>query len=659
MGNENFLNITELDFDTLKQSFKDYLRSKEKFNGYDFEGSSMNILFDILAYNTHYAAFYASMVGNEMFIDSASKRDSIISHAKLLNYVPKSTTSARATINLRSTAPGTINRGTTLVGTYTNENNRTESKVFTFVEDYEYEQVGVNNWQISGAILNEGILQTITYVYDSRNREKKFLIPIDADITTIRVKIRQSAAAADDDTEVWYRATDFSMLGGEEKVFFVQAAYDDQYEVYFGDGVLGKPLSNGNIVYIEYLQSTGEEGNYYSSFTPPPNTVLTVVSPSVGGSAAEDVTEIRKNAPKAFVAQNRSVTASDYESVVMGIYPQAETVKVWGGEDNDPPQFGKVFISVKPNGGMTISDVDKKMILEELKKKAVVGVIPEVVDPQFLYAILTVTTNFNPAKTTLSRNEITNLQREAILSYFDNTLEKFDTPLYLSKLNKLLDEVDSSILGTNIKTLIEQRIKPSTRYATFVDLKFYNQIFHPYPGHKGSIRSSPFGYRNSVGEVKSCFIEDDGYGKLHIVTTQNNGKKIVEKDAGEIDYNTGSVVLFKFKATDYGSSDHIKIRVQPVTDDIFAMKNKIITTDRQSLSLSALTKEETERYLTNGNVDFRDSLSVRGLIPEGPVVVSAGAGIQSPSPFYTPPVPPQPPLPNSVPITLPTIGRLL
>lgn len=657
MANENFLDITELDFDGIKQNFKNYLRSKQKFNGYDFEGSSMNILFDVLAYNTHYLAFYASMVGNEMFIDSATKRDSIISHAKLLNYVPRSVSSAKATLNLRRTTSATINRGNYVLGTYVNENNQTQTRVFTFLEDYEYKQVGVNDWRVDNAFVYEGVLQTLTYVYDTRLREKKFLIPANADISTIRVQIRQSASAADNDIEYWYRATDFSMMGSTEKVFFLQAAYDGQYEVYFGDGILGKPLLDGNIVYIEYLQSSGEEGNFYSSFSLP-STTITTISPAVGGSSTEDVTDIRKNAPKAFVAQNRSVTARDYESVVLSIYPQAETVKVWGGEDNDPPQFGKVFISIKPNGGMTISNFEKETILAAIKEKAVVGVIPEVIDPQYIYAILTVTTNYNPAKTTLSRNEISALQREAIVEYFDTTLEKFDTPLYLSKLNKILDEVDSSILGTSVRTLAEQRIRPSTRYPAFVDLKFYNRVFHPYDGHKGSVRSSLFGYKNSVGEIKSSYIEDDGYGNLHIVSGEGGAKRTISKNAGKIDYNTGNLTIFEFKPVDFGNLDHIKIRIQPGSDDIFAMKNKILTIDRASISMNTFTKEESERTMRSGTQDFVDTLAAQGLLPDGPVVVSDGEAIRSPSPFYVPTLPPPPPLPNAIPVVLPTIGRL-
>ena len=510
MANENFLDITELDFDTIKANFKKYLQSKQRFNGYDFEGSSMNILMDILAYNTHYMAFYASMVGNEMFIDSASKRDSVISHAKLLNYVPKSITSAKATVTLKRSTSSTINRGNFAVGSYVDENNRTVSKVFTFIEDYEFTQFGTNDWRVEGASLYEGIIQTLTYVYDSRLREQKFLIPEDADISTIRVKIRQSASAADDDTELWYRATDFSQIGAMEKIYFVQAAYDGKYEIYFGDGILGKNLEDGNLIYIDYLKSSGDEGNFFSSFSFSGSSVTTTTA-AVGGSLPEDIVDIRKNAQKAFSAQNRSVTSKDYESSIMSIYPQAESIKVWGGEENQPPQFGKVFVSIKPNGGLKISDLDKKTIANSLKSKAVVGIVPEIVDPEFIYGILVVNTSFNPTKTTLSRNEISSLQRRTILDYFDTTLEKFDVSLYTSKLNKLLDEIDPSIMGTQIKTLIEQQIRPSTRYPTLVDLKFYNRVFHPYDGHRGGVRSSTFGYKNSVGDIKESYIEDDGY----------------------------------------------------------------------------------------------------------------------------------------------------
>jgi hypothetical protein len=205
--------------------------------------------------------------------------------------------------------------------------------------------------------------------------------------------------------------------------------------------------------------------------------------------------------------------------------------------------------------------------------------------------------------------------------------------------------------------MVEQRIRPSTIYPTFVDLKFYNRVFHPYEGHVGSVRSSLFGYKNSVGEVKSCYIEDDGYGNLNIVSGQGGTKRTVSKNAGKIDYFTGNLTLFEFKAVNFGNLDHIKIRIQPEADDIFAMKNKIITTDRSSVFISVLTKDEMERVLRGGTKDFIDYLNVNGLIPDGPVVVSGAEAVRSPSPFQLTGLPSTPPLPNSVPIVLPTLGR--
>lgn len=654
--NDNFTNITELDFASIKSNLIEYLKSKQKFSGYDFEGSSMNILMDLLAYNTHYMAFYASMVGNEMFLDSAAKRDSIVSHAKLLNYIPRSQTSARAIINLQKSTAGTINRGAYLTGTYTNEENQSITKVFTFLEDYEYEKQSANVWTVSDAIIQEGILQTLTYVNDSRNREHKFLIPADADITTVRVKIRQSENSVTDDTESWYRASDFTLLGPDEKVFFVQAAYDGQYEVYFGDGILGSQLGNGNIIYIEYLQNSGTNGNFFSTFSLAATTITTLLA-SIGGQDPEDVTEIRKNAPKAFAAQNRTVTPGDYESVIATIYPQAETIKVWGGEDNVPPQYGRVFVSIKPVAGLLLPSVEKKNILAAIKAKAVVGVVPEIVDPEYLYAVLNVTTTFDPAKTSLSRNEIVALQKAEILNYFDTTLEKFDVSLYGSKLNKLLDSVDSSILGTRIDTLIEQQIKPSIRYPTLVRLQFHNPLFHPYEGFQGSFRSTSFGYKNSVGAVKICFLQDDGYGKISIINGSGATKKIIVDEAGKIDYYTGNITLFAFKPEHYGTLTHIKIRVPPSTDDIFTMYNKIITTTADSIIVKTFTKDEIARFIRSGTQDFNEALVAKNKIPDGPVVVQNGTALQSPSPFFVPNLPATPPLPNAVSINLPTIGR--
>jgi hypothetical protein len=655
MANENYLDITELDYDGIKANLIAYLKTKPRFAGYDFEGSSLNILMDILAYNTHYLAFYASMVGNEMFIDSAARRDSVVSHSKMLNYVPRSTTSARAIVNLQRTTSATINRGNFVTGTYTNENNETITKIFTFLEDYEYEQRGTNDWRVDGAVLSEGILQTITYVYDAKQRERKFLLPADADISTVRVRVRQAAAASEDDTETWFAATDFSTLGPTEKVFFVQAAYDGQYEVYFGDNVIGASLNTGNIVYIDYLQSSGTEGNFFSNFSLS-NTAITTVAAAVGGQDPEDITEIRKNAPKAFVAQNRTVTARDYESVIQTLYPQAESIKVWGGEENNPPQYGKVFVSIKPTGGLFVSSLEKRNILEQVKQKSMVGIVPEIVDPEYLYAVLNITTTFDPRKTSLSRNEISALQRAEIVNYFDNTLEKFDTSFYVSKLNKILDEVDPSVLGTSIGTLIEQRIQPSTRYPNLVELKFFNPLFHPHEGHIGAVRSSTFSYRNSVGEVKAAYIEDDGYGKLSIVTGAGSRKRVLVDEAGEVSYISGDITLFAFKPEDYGNINHIKIRVQPASSDIFSTQNKIITTRTEDIKIRVMTKEEMARYIRTGSTDYTDSLTDRNLIPEGPVQVQAGAAIRSVSPFTVPSLPAPIPLPNAIPIITPDIG---
>lgn len=656
-NNENYLDITELDFEGIKTNLKNYLKSKSSLSGYDFEGSSMNILMDILAYNTHYAAFYASMVGNEMFLDSASKKDSVVSHAKMLNYVPRSTTSARAVINLQRTTSGSINRGDTLIGTYKNDNNQTESRTFTFLEDYEYTQVGTNNWRVTDAVVSEGFLQTLTYVYDERIRERKFLVPSNADISTIRVKIRQSAAMSEDDTETWYLAKDFTQLGEGQRVFFLQAAYDGQYEVFFGDGVLGKRLNDGNLVYIEYLQSGGEEGNFYSTFVMS-GAAITTVSPATGGGEAEDVTSIRKNAVKAFSAQNRSVTAKDYESTIYSLYPQAETVKVWGGEENNPPQYGKVFVSIKPTGGLKISDLDKRQLSNSIKEKSMVGIVPEIVDPEYLYAFLTINTNFDPSKTSLSRNEIGALQRQKALEYFDEVLEKFDVSLYTSKLNKLLDEVDSSILGTQLKLNIEQQIRPSTIYPTLIDLRFYNRIYHPYNGYRGGVRSSLFGYKNAVGEIKSCYIEDNGNGLLSIVSGEGDNKIIIVENAGEVDYFSGNLTIFEFMPNDFGNTDHIKIRITPESNDIFAMKNKIITTNTESIYIEVMTNDEVQRNMRGASKDFTDSLSSRGILPEGPVLVSPSGIAFGFSPYTVPTAPFTPPLPNSVPITLPTLGRI-
>ena len=449
------LEISQLNFDQIKANLKQYLSNQNTFKDYDFEGSGMAVLLDLLAYNTHYLSYHANIAANEMFIDTADLRPSIVSLAKALGYTPNSVRAPYADINVvvngATGATLTMNAGTQFTTTVDNVN-------------YNFVTVGSNTispvdgvYTFSNLKIYEGTYVSYNYTANTTDVDQKFLINSEnADTSTLTVQVQESAT--DTTTNTYTKATSITELDSDSKVYFLQESDDGKFEVYFGDGVVGKAIANGNIVILKYVVTNKTAANGASSFALSgniggnTNVTITVNSNAANGSEAETKESIKFKAPKSYSAQDRAVTVNDYKVKVEEIYSNTGSVSAWGGEDNDTPFYGRVYIAIKPITGSTLTDTTKTDIITQLKKFSVASVTPVIVDPETTSVLLTSTINYNEKETTKTSAEIKTLITNAITDYNTNTLQKFDSVLRYSKLLETIDDSDTSILS-NITTL--------------------------------------------------------------------------------------------------------------------------------------------------------------------------------------------------------------
>ena len=489
------LRVTELDFDQIKQNLKTYLQAQSEFTDYDFEGSGLNILLDILAYNTHYQAYYLNMVANEAFLDTALLRDSVISHAKVLGYVPYSRKAPRATLNF------TVN---------TNDNTPatlTIPKGFSFLSD-EIDGISYNfvtlaettvtksntNFSFLELPIHEGQLVTYNYTYDqSTNPKQLFSVP-DAGVDTSTLTLTVQSSSTNTAIETFSLATDSSNVTTSSPVFYLQENRGEKYDLYFGNNVIGKALTNGNIVSMTYLITNGTAANKANNFVATgtladslgnsqTNFTINPVSEASGGAERESVDEIKFGAPLQFTTQNRLITFKDYESFIKKNYPAIDSVSVWGGEDENPPTYGRVFVALKPKQNYYLSDTEKQRIIDEIiAPKAVVAVQTIIRDPEYLYLLISPTVTYDPKKTILTADQLKTGIRNAILGYKTTYLDKFDSKFILSKVQDAVDATDAnSIIGSKVSVRVQKRFKPATDQS-----KSYS-IYFNVPLRRGTI----------------------------------------------------------------------------------------------------------------------------------------------------------------------------
>ena len=595
------LRVAELDFDQIKTNLKAFLKAQSEFSDYDFEGSSLSVLVDLLAYNTHYNAYYANMVMNEMFLDSAVKRESAVSIAKHLGYTPRSTTAATAMVDITVNSP-TGSPATLTLDSYTPFTSTINGTSYKFVNlDSITIQPSGGVYTFSDVSLYEGEVLSFNYTVSNPGPAEKYEIPNDTvDTRTLKVKVQ--ASSSDSTTTVYTLADDVSLIDNTSTVYFLEESPLGRYQIYFGDGVLGKKLTAGNIVTIEYISTNGSASNVSGTVSQDfalstdieGNTDVDVVttSNSTGGAAKEDIVSIKFNAPKFGAAQNRAVTQNDYEAIIKSKYPLAESVSVWGGEDNDPPIYGKVLISLKPYEGYVISTSTKEAILADiLQDKKVLGVQPQFVDPEYFYVRTVTDVKYNSRLTTKSASQIQSLVSTAITNYFKTDLQQFNKSFNASKLSSNILEADSSIISVLPELYLQKRIVPTlyvtNSYTGDTTIKFNNKV------HPNSLKSTRF-FVSSGGVSVPVFIQDradatppdyNGTGTLSLINAETGAT--VSSGIGSTNYATGVVTINSLVPIGYpaGVSD-IRLTCElPIESfNLTPTKNGIIVQDDSTLS---------------------------------------------------------------------------
>jgi hypothetical protein len=620
------LPVDNLDFDAIKTSLKDFLRNQDKFKDYDFEGSGMNILLDLLAYNTHYQAFYANMVANETFIDSAVKRQSVVSLAKQLGYTPRSYRASTATIDIVWSNPSAafrasvargevfINRGDIFTATG-------GGSVFTFIPIENYKVVAEgNDCVVRNMEIKEGRLQTFTYVVNAADTAQRFIIPdTRVDTSTMRVRVTRSPKDTTGILDIWTPVSDINSVDGSTNAYFLQEIDKQRYEVQFGDGIVGRKPADGNAILLEYLVTRGNEANGIQTFRYNGSITTAGVTPSVsvvtneqgvpqssyGGSEPEDIDSIRYYAPRNYQAQERTVTAEDYKTILTREYTSADSIQVWGGEESEPPQYGKVLISIKPQGATRLSTLEKLSIQNTiLQKKNVLGINPEVVDPDYVYIVLNLAVRYDSNLTTMSAKDIERLVNESIVSYASEKLGKFGLNFRFSKFLSFIDGINQSITSTDADLRIQKRFEPIIGNPGVYTIKFNfdNQLYHPIDGYPPILSSTGFGYVDpSTGTEVDAYMDDDGYGNIRIYKQVGEEKVYLVTEAGTLDYSNGTISLTNFNPTYIlpTTNTEIAITVVPVSTDVFTRRNQIVLFDTENSTVTVVPDSfRTERNQT-------------------------------------------------------------
>jgi hypothetical protein len=516
MSANSKLTLTSLDFDGIKQNLKNFLKNQSQFQDFDFEGAGINVILDILAYNTHYNAFYMNMVANEMFLDTAVLRKSIVSHAKLLGYTPRSSTAAQASVNVAITKANSDTTTTLTLprfSAFTSEPLDGTSYTFLSVEEQTVSNTG-NQFLFNDVTIKEGLPVTKTYVVDNATNPQQYFDLSDPDIDTSTLEVMVQTSVTNLSQNTFTLAEDATDVEGSSNVYYIEEGDLGNYRIYFGDDIIGKKLSDGNIVVASYIKTNGEAANGLKIFriqnallSGATSNTQTYVN-SAAGSSAEDASSVKFTAPKAYLSQNRAVTKNDYINLINKRYPYFDSVTVWGGEDNVPKVYGKVFISAKPRAGFAVTQAQKNFLIDEvLQPVGVLTVIPEFVDADYNYLNFKVNVFYDPTKTSVSSGQISSIVTNAVNNYANNNLNVFNNQFKISKLLRAIDDSETSITSSSADVFLEKRFDPDLDSTATYTLTFGTELKKGFGKEK--LYSSPtFKQFDSVGIERDCFIEE-------------------------------------------------------------------------------------------------------------------------------------------------------
>ena len=599
-----YTQLANLDFKDIKSSLKDYLRAESDFTDYDFEGSTLSQLLDVLAYNTYYTAFNTNMVVNELFLDSASLRDNVVSLAKQLGYTPKSITASKAKLNFNVTIPNNappyvlLKAGTGFLTNY-------DDTTYQFVATKDFKAEVANGVAVFEDIeIVEGTLVTTNTTFSTANSGQKFKIENSkADINTLTIKVFNNGNSTDADE--WKKADNIldPTVNADSKVYFVSEVEDENYEVVFGDGVLGKALSNGNVIQMSYVVTHGKDVNGAKTFTfggvledqtsvlNIPFTVggITTVEKAYGGEDIESVAKIKYLAPKFFSSQNRAVTSSDYEVIVRNVYPAISDIIVFGGEEQVPPDYGKVFISIKPTDASFLSAYTKSQIVDDLKRYSVGSVRAVLVDPSILFVELDSKIFFDGTMTELLPQQVASNAAKGITEYLKTSqTEKFNGKFRYSKFISVIDESDRAIKSNLTSVTLRKDFYAQLNSSSFYEICYQNAFKvdcdNPVVSSTGFITLEYPNY--------TTYLEDRS-GKIVLYRLDPvSGEKIVLDDSlGDVDYAKGEIMLYDLTLIQGSFSDNrIELRVKPASNDVTVLREVYLDVDVAKSKFTA-TKE--------------------------------------------------------------------
>ncbi len=583
------LNITELDFDTIKTNLKDYFASQSEFTDHDFDGSAISVMMDVLAYNTHYNAYYMNMLASEAFLDSAQLRDSVVAKARMLGYTPRSSVGSKANVAVTITpndSPATIT-----IDKHTQFTSTINGTSYVFCTANSHTITADNgNYIASGVTLSQGIPITFKYTANTANTEQKFLLPnANTDVETLTVTIQESSA--DTNTAVYTKATDITAVNATSNVYFLSEDTSGQFRVDFGDGVLGRKPVTGNIVLLSALVTEGADVNGANTFSAAGSisgySVISVATSNaaVGGTDRETIDQIKFNAPKNYEAQNRAVTTDDYKSIIERDVSGLDSVSVWGGQDNDVPQYGKVFISAKPAGATSLSISQIAAIKSAVSSYNVLAITPEVVDPDIIDLVLSLTVKYDSRLTTLSSGRIAELVIDKIQSHKTNNLLKFGSIFRYSTFSKDIDATETSVINNLTTIKAKKGFIPSTTANNTYTVSFNNAIYNPSTTYDGAVTSTAFSFTDAAGTTYDTCYFDDLNGVLRIYYLSGSDKIVLSDSAGIVTYSNGYISISSFKPNSFLGST-LDFTIQPAVNDLIPVRSQIFEISNTNITVT-------------------------------------------------------------------------
>jgi hypothetical protein len=605
------IQVSDLDYNQIRENLKTFLRGQTEFSDYDFDGSALSTLVDVLAYNTHYNALYTNLAINEMFLDSASKRSSVVSIANNFGYVPQSCAAAKAVFDLSVTQQNATD-SVKYLQKFSTFSATVEGVSYTFynIDDYVANRNG-DNYTFNKVTVYEGTPVTNVFLCSTANQ--RFNLPNqNIDLATLSVTVQQTGETAD--FQKYERATSVLSLNEESIVYYIKELDDASYELYFGSNNLGKPIDIGNIITITYMVTNKAVANGAKLFTyggASLGGIATAIntSTSYGGRESETIDEIKRNVAQTYFDQNRAVTVNDYNSIIKRLYSNVESVNVWGGEDNSPPVYGKVFISVKPTNASFLTPSEKTYIKSSLlKSKNVVSVIPELVDPTFLELGVDVTVYYDNSKTDRSADAIRLAVINSITSYTNNTLKKFNGIFRMSKFSRIIDDSDQSIQSNITKFKLYYEVTPKFNSSSQYKINLVNPIYRTGAASQTeqAFISTGF-YIDNTSTV--YYLDDDGQGNVRLfsIIAETGVASYKNTSIGTVDYENGIIDIKGLTITNLADANFYFI-FKTDSFDVVSIRNQIVDIPLNRLNVTVIQDQSSNAGLISGyNYKFTSS----------------------------------------------------